>query len=100
MGGESRVGKSRLLDELRTHALVEGMRVLRGQTTQEPGHGLAIFADVVRALALTVPLSEADVAVLTRLVPDLDRVLELPKAVPLRRQAPAVRPRGRSCSRR
>ena len=82
VGGESGVGKSRLLDELRTHALVEGMRVLRGQATQEPGHGLAIFADVVRALALTVPLSEADVAVLTRLVPDLDRVLELPEGRP------------------
>jgi hypothetical protein len=31
VGGESGVGKSRLLDELRTQAMVEGMQVLRGQ---------------------------------------------------------------------
>jgi serine/threonine protein kinase len=77
VGGESGVGKSRLLDELRTHALVGGMQVLRGQATQERGQGLAIFAEVVRALALSVPLVAAEVAILARLVPDLPRLLDL-----------------------
>ena len=34
VSGESGVGKSRLLDELRIHALTEGFTVLRGQIAE------------------------------------------------------------------
>ena len=71
VGGESGVGKSRLLDEVRTHALVEGVRVLRGQATQERASGLDVFRELIRPLCLTVNLSTQEASVLKGVVPDL-----------------------------
>lgn len=76
IGGESGVGKSRLLDEVRTHALVHGVRVLRGQATQERASGLALFREVIRALALSVPISLAEASVLQRVAADLPVLLD------------------------
>lgn len=76
IGGESGVGKSRLLDEVRTHALVQGIRVLRGQATQERSSGMDLFRDVIRALALSVPLSQPEASVLKRVAADLPLLLE------------------------
>lgn len=76
IGGESGVGKSRLLDEVRTHALVHGVRVLRGQASQERASGLDLFREAIRALALSVPISASEASVLKRVAADLPTLLE------------------------
>jgi serine/threonine protein kinase len=78
LGGESGVGKSRLLDELRTQALVQGVRVLRGQATQHSAGGLELFREVLRGLCLKVPLSPLEASVLKALAPDLASLLDRP----------------------
>ena len=55
--GESGIGKSRLMDELRTRALVAGCRVLEGQAIQEGGAPYEVLAGVVRGLALEIDVT-------------------------------------------
>jgi len=75
LGGESGVGKSRLLDELRTIALVRGIRTLRGQAVSSGGTAYQIFQESLRALSLATDLSDQELAVLKDLVPDLSLLL-------------------------
>ncbi|MEO8394487.1 MAG: protein kinase, partial [Chloroflexota bacterium] len=75
VAGESGVGKSRLLDELRTHALVEGALVLRGQAIAEGGLPYQIWRSAVRRLTLETDISDLAASVLKPLVPDIDRLL-------------------------
>ncbi|MEO8395577.1 MAG: serine/threonine-protein kinase, partial [Chloroflexota bacterium] len=75
IGGESGVGKSRLLDELRTHALLNGALVLRGQCLAESGQPFQMWRDVVRRLLLESDVSDAEVAVLREIVPDIPDLL-------------------------
>lgn len=78
LGGESGVGKSRLLDELRTLALVEGAQVVRGQAVSEGGSPLHELTEVLRLLSLGVELDDDSAAVLKDLVPDLPALLQRP----------------------
>ncbi|MCK6579563.1 MAG: protein kinase [Anaerolineae bacterium] len=71
IGGESGVGKTRLLDELRIRALVEGALVLRGQGLAEGGLPFQYWREVMRRLALITALSDIEAGVLRSLVPDL-----------------------------
>lgn len=71
IGGESGVGKSRLLDEARTRALIQGMPVLRGQAVREESQPFRLWQDVARHLAFMVDLSDYEAALLQLLVPDL-----------------------------
>src|SRR5258708_1806300 len=75
VGGESGVGKSRLLDELRTLALVEGALVLRGQAISEGGIPYLLSRDPLRHLCLQTDLSEFEKSVLKALVPDIGTLL-------------------------
>ena len=83
LGGESGVGKSRLLDELRTHALVSGWQVLIGQANAEPGSPLQIWQDIVPRLTLNTQLSDLEAGILLDLSPTLSTLLgdEIP-AIP------------------
>lgn len=85
ISGESGVGKSRLLDELRTRALVSGVLVLRGQNTAEDGLPFQLWHDPLRRLALAVDFSDSEIAVLKTLIPDLDILIGrvVPNSVPL-----------------
>ncbi len=74
VGGESGVGKSRLLDELRVRALVDGCLVLRGQTIEEGGIPYQLWREPLRRMALTIPLSDLDAGILKDIVPDIDRL--------------------------
>jgi tetratricopeptide (TPR) repeat protein len=76
VGGESGVGKSRLLDELRTQALVAGAMVLRGQAVEAGGQIYQLWREPLRRMALVVELGDLEAGVLKPLIPDLDSLLE------------------------
>ncbi len=83
VGGESGVGKSRLLEELRTEALVAGVTVLFGQSQQGGGVAYQLWRDVVSRLILQTELSTLEVGILKEVVPYIDEltgtsVLEVP----------------------
>jgi eukaryotic-like serine/threonine-protein kinase len=75
VGGESGVGKSRLLDEIQTRARVGGVTVLRGQARSRGGAPYHVWRDVVSGAALRTAQSDDDVAVLRAVVPDIGRLL-------------------------
>ncbi len=76
VAGESGVGKSRLLEELRTLALVEGVLVVRGQAVRYGGSPYQPWRNVVRCLTLGCELSDLEAGSLASLVPDLGELLE------------------------
>ena len=75
VGGESGVGKSRLLDELRAWALVSGALVLRGSAISGRGAPYHLWRGIVRRLTLTSDLSDLEAGVLKELVPDVDSLI-------------------------
>lgn len=75
IGGESGVGKSRLLDEVRTQALTSGVRVLRGQLGRDDRGGVSALADALRSLCLEVEISPLEAGVIKGLVPELPALL-------------------------
>ena len=78
IGGESGVGKSRLTDELRTLALVQGFLVLRGQGTPGGGTSYQWWREPLRRLVLTTELSDLEAGILKSLVPDIETLLGRP----------------------
>ncbi len=72
IGGESGVGKSRLLDELRIRALVKGLSVIVGQALEANSHPYQLWHEPLRALALKVPMTDAELSILKDIVPDID----------------------------
>lgn len=75
IGGESGVGKSRLLDELRTRALVEGALVLRGQSVAEGALPYQLWREALRRLVLTSELNELEAGILKTVVPDISALI-------------------------
>lgn len=73
VGGESGVGKSRLLDEVRIRALVAGMPVLRGQAVREVGQPLALWQNIIRHLAFMVSLTDYEAGLLQLIVPEVSQ---------------------------
>ncbi|MBZ4423170.1 serine/threonine-protein kinase [Myxococcus sp. RHSTA-1-4] len=78
VGGESGVGKSRLLEELRAMALVRGAVVLRGQAVATGGSPYQEWRPVLRWLSVLTTLEEREASVLKPLVPDLEALLGHP----------------------
>jgi hypothetical protein len=76
VGGESGVGKSRLLEELRTRALVNGALVLRGQAVSGGGSPYTIWQAGIRRLVLQTELSDLQIGVLQAVIPEIGRLLE------------------------
>ena len=75
VGGESGIGKSRLVDELHTHALVEGALVLRGQAIEGGGLPYQLWRDPLRRLALHTQLNDLEAGILKELVPDIGNLM-------------------------
>lgn len=75
IGGESGVGKSRLLEELRIQALVRGAWVWQGQAVSEAGQAAQLWQNILRWLVLVVPLADLEAAVLKPFVPTLENLL-------------------------
>jgi serine/threonine protein kinase/tetratricopeptide (TPR) repeat protein len=76
VGGESGVGKSRLLDELRTWALVNEVAVLRGQAVCETSVPYQLWGDAMRWMALLADLTDDEAAILKSVIPDIGSLLE------------------------
>ncbi len=89
VGGASGAGKSRLLDEFRTQALVRGVPVIRAQTTREQGAIYKLWQDILRQFCLlsdVVPLlDDTRAAVLKTIAPELPTWLgrPIPDAPPI-----------------
>ncbi|MDZ4764406.1 MAG: tetratricopeptide repeat protein, partial [Chloroflexota bacterium] len=85
IGGESGVGKSRLIDELRTVALVRHVTVLRGQAVAGADGGAGglpyqlwrapLRALLIRLDELRAPLTPTERGLLHILVPDIDALV-------------------------
>jgi len=92
IGGESGVGKSRLVDELRAVALVKGALVLVGQATNN-GVPFQLWRGVLRRLVLTTPLPVDTLAVLQEIIPNLQDLLDryIPEAPPIDERAAVLR---------
>ncbi len=75
VAGESGVGKSRLLDELRARGLVEGFIALRGQVVEQGGSPYHPWRDVVSNLVLRTEVAKPDAEVLKAIVPDIGRLV-------------------------
>ncbi|GAB4515070.1 MAG: hypothetical protein OHK0046_18030 [Anaerolineae bacterium] len=76
IGGESGVGKSRLLEELRHWALTKGVLVLTGQGMEGGGLPYQLWRNPLRRLALTADLTDFQVGILKEIVPDIHWLLE------------------------
>jgi len=75
IAGESGVGKSRLMDELRTLALVRGLRVLRGQAEATGGAVRQHFMEILRASILDTEIQDDEAAVLKMMLPEVPVLL-------------------------
>jgi tetratricopeptide (TPR) repeat protein len=82
IGGESGAGKTRLLEELATEAMVRGVRVLRGQALREGARPYEVWRGVLRLLTLLAEPGELEASVLKDVVPDVQSLLahEVPAA--------------------
>jgi tetratricopeptide (TPR) repeat protein len=78
IGGESGVGKSRLLEEMRNRALVAGVHVTQGQGVTDGGLPYQLWRDVVRSLVLLQQPDDNLASILKSIIPDIETLLERP----------------------
>lgn len=75
IAGESGVGKSRLLDELRIHALVDGGNVLKGQAISEGGNPFQVWQDVLYRLSIMTDITSVEASILAPIVPKIESIV-------------------------
>jgi len=78
IGGESGVGKSRLMDELRALALVRGFLVLSGVSSEGIGLPYDLWREPLQRLALAIPLTDLEAGILKAVVPEIATLLGRP----------------------
>jgi serine/threonine protein kinase/tetratricopeptide (TPR) repeat protein len=76
IGGESGVGKSRLVNELRIRALVNNVHVLRGQGISEGGLPYQLWREPLRALLLISDVTDEEASRLKPLLPDISDIIQ------------------------
>lgn len=76
IGGESGVGKSRLVDEVRSRAQVRGFIVVDGQAVSEGGSPYHLWRNPLSVLVMRAAVGEQAAGVLRAIVPDIGRLLE------------------------
>jgi tetratricopeptide (TPR) repeat protein len=77
IAGESGVGKTRLVDELRTRAMVDGAFVIRGQSVSEGRSPYQMWRPILRWMGLLSELSSIEAGIVKLIVPD---VVTLPES--------------------
>ncbi len=75
ISGESGVGKTRLLDEIRIRALVKGALVVRWQCSEGVGDIYNLWREMLRRLVLFIPIQDNEARLLKAFVPDLERLI-------------------------
>jgi tetratricopeptide (TPR) repeat protein/regulation of enolase protein 1 (concanavalin A-like superfamily) len=75
VAGESGVGKSRLISELRTQALVKGARVTIGQGISEGQSPYRIWQEPLRQLILMANINQEEASLLKAILPNIDSLL-------------------------
>lgn len=75
VGGESGIGKSRLLDELRIVALVSGASVMQGRAIIS-GAPFQLWRNIVRRLILQSPIDDQQASILREIIPDIANLLD------------------------
>lgn len=75
IGGESGVGKSRLIEQIEIVARVRGMLVLKGQATAQGGALYGVWRTILRMLSVITPLSTEEAQILKALVPDISTLI-------------------------
>ncbi|MEQ8675030.1 MAG: protein kinase [Aggregatilineales bacterium] len=93
IGGESGVGKSRLMEELRAIALVNGVMVLRGQSVSDGNLLYGAWTDILKRLVLLTRITDDEAAILKPIIPEIDGLIghDLPKAEVVDPQATQIR---------
>lgn len=76
IGGESGVGKSRLLDEVRTQALIAGALVVRGQAVEGGGLPYQLWRGVLPQLVLSSEVNDLEAGILQEVLPTIRQLLE------------------------
>jgi hypothetical protein len=76
VGGARGAGKSRLIEELRARAMVEGATVIRGWAVEGGGLPYQLWQNPIRRLALFTEIPDAEAAALGAIVPELGALLE------------------------
>ncbi len=76
VAGESGVGKSRLMDEVRIRSLVRGAAVIQGQAVSDGGRLYDVWRRGLRQLALSANITDQQAGILKPVIPDIDRLLE------------------------
>ncbi len=75
VAGESGVGKTRLLEELRVRALVRGVKVLRAQASTVASATYRFWRDPLRILLLDTAITDLEASVLSTVIPDLAQII-------------------------
>lgn len=75
IGGESGVGKSRLIEEVATRALIGGVLVLRCQAIADGNNVYQMWQTALKRLALIADLNDDDAGLLKMFVPGLEETL-------------------------
>lgn len=75
IGGESGVGKSRLLNEIRVQGMIRGVLVLHGQSIYEGGAVFEVWRQPLRHLSLEVEPTNDEASIFKSIIPDLENLL-------------------------
>ncbi len=75
IGGERGVGKSRLLDELRTQALVDGAQVVHGNLEEGGSQSYFLWRDIIRFLLLASDVTDQEASALKPIIPDIETLI-------------------------
>lgn len=78
VGGESGVGRSRLLEELHSRALVNGFLVLDGRASADMTTSFGLWRAPLRRLLLSSEVDDLEASILRAVIPDIDSLLGRP----------------------
>lgn len=76
IAGETGVGKSRLVDELRILALIRGFTTVRGHAISDNSIPYQLWRDPVRRMTLHTPVPDIDASILKDIISDIERLLD------------------------